>query len=65
MATDAKVRVTFALEPTLNLWVPVEMRETYSERGGGRIVSTAKYRNYRQFSVTVSEDDGIEAEPPQ
>ena len=65
LATDAKVRVTFALEPTVNLWVPVEMRETYSERGGGRMTSTAKYRNYRRFSVTVREDDGIGAEPPR
>ena len=65
LATDAKIRVTFALEPTLNLWVPLEMRETYSERGGGRMTSTAKYRNYRRFSVTVSEDDGIGADPPK
>ena len=56
LATDIEVRVRFALEPRLNLWVPVEMRESYSERGGGRTTSTAKYRNYRQFSVTVTEN---------
>ena len=64
-ATDARVRVRFALEPNLNLWVPGEMHETYSERGGGRMISTAEYRNYRRFSVTVSEDDGIGTEPPK
>ena len=58
LATDAKVSVTFALEPRLNLWVPAQMRETYSERGGGSTRATARYRNYRQFSVTVSESDG-------
>jgi hypothetical protein len=56
VATDVEHRVRFALEPKLNLWVPIEMRENYSESGGGRTSSTAKYRNYRQFSVTVSEN---------
>ena len=64
LATDVKVRVRFALEPRLNLWVPVEMRETYSERGGGRTNSTAKYRNYRQFSVTVIENSDAGTDPP-
>ena len=64
LATDVKVRVRFALEPRLNLWVPVEMRESYSERGGGRTNSTARYRNYRQFSVTVSENSDAGTEPP-
>ena len=64
-ATDAKIRVRFALEPRLRLWVQVEMRETYTERDGGRTDSTGKYRNYRQFSVTVSEDDGFGTDPPE
>ncbi len=59
-ATDATARVTFGLEPRLNLWVPVEMRDSVSEDGGGRLVSTARYRNYRQFNVTVSEN----SDPP-
>ena len=46
------------------LWVPVEMRETYSERGAGTINATARYRNYRQFSVTVSENSDAWTEPP-
>ena len=48
-ATDAMATVRFALEPRLNLWVPREMRERYSERIGGSTSSTARYRNYRQF----------------
>lgn len=59
-ATDATARVTFGLEPRLNLWVPVEMRDTVSEDDGRRLVGTARYRNYRQFDVTVSEN----TEPP-
>ena len=69
-ATDAMATVRFALEPRLNLWVPLEMRERYSERIGGSTSSTARYRNYRQFSVSVSEDSAQErivppgTEPP-
>ena len=59
-ATDAMATVRFALEPRLNLWVPLEMRERYSERIGGSTSSTARYRNYRQFSVSVSEDSAQE-----
>jgi hypothetical protein len=63
LPTDAEAHVTFALEPTLNLWVPNEMRDSYAERGGGSATSTARYRNYRQFSVTVTEDEPVEAPP--
>ena len=55
-ATDASARVTFGLEPRLNLWVPVEMRDSISGDDGRRMVGTARYRNYRQFDVTVSEN---------
>ncbi len=55
-ATEASARVTFGLEPRLSLWVPVEMRDTVSEDDGRRTVGTARYRNYRQFDVTVSEN---------
>ena len=61
-ATDAMATVRFALEPRLNLWVPLEMRERYSERIGGSTSSTARYRNYRQFSVTVYEGTDLPAE---
>ncbi|MEE2638138.1 MAG: hypothetical protein VYE68_13015 [Acidobacteriota bacterium] len=55
-ATDASARVTFELEPRLQLWVPVEMRDSVSEQGGSRMVNTARYRNYRQFNVIVTEN---------
>ena len=55
-ATEASARVTFGLEPRLNLWVPVEMRDSVSADDGRRMVGTARYRNYRQFDVTVSEN---------
>ena len=65
-ATDATARVRFELEPTLTLWVPVEMRESYREQGGGSANSTARYRNYRQFGVTVTENtDTGSTDPPQ
>ena len=62
-ATDARVEVRFALEPRLGLWVPNEMRDSYTEQGGGRVISAAKYREYLQFNVTVSEDPSLPLEP--
>ena len=55
-ATDASAEVRFALDANVNLWVPVEMRESYTERRGGRTSSTARYANYRKFSIAVSEN---------
>ena len=55
-ATDTTARVTFGFEPRLNLWVPLEMRDSVSEEDGGRMVGVARYRNHRQFGVTVSEN---------
>ena len=55
-ATDARARVSFGLEPRLNLWVPTEMRDMATEHGGPRMGGTARYRNYRQFDVLVSEN---------
>ena len=55
-AVDMEARVQFALEPNLNLWVPFKMQETYFEHGRGTALSTAQYRNYRQFDVTVAEN---------
>ena len=59
--TDASATVTFGPTAELDLWAPVEMRESYSESGGRRRTnSTATYRDFRQFSVSVSEN----TEPP-
>ena len=61
-ATDARARVSFGLEPRLNLWVPTEMRDMASEHGGPRMGGTARYRNYRQFDVLVSENTDLPSE---
>ena len=55
-ATDARARVSFGFEPRLNLWVPTEMRDVASEHRGPLMAGTARYRNYRQFDVLVSEN---------
>ena len=55
-ATDTTARVTFGFEPRLNLWVPLEMHDSVTEEDGGRMVGIARYRNHRQFGVTVSEN---------
>ena len=59
-ATDATARVTFGLEPRLGIWVPLEMRDSVSEDGGRRTANIARYRNYRQFDIVVSEN----SDPP-
>ena len=62
-ATEAVAVVTFALNPNVGLWVPTEMRERYSACGGERTTSTARYGNYRKFSVSTSENTDPGAEP--
>lgn len=65
-ATDASATVTFGPAPDLDLWVPVEMRERYTEGGGRwRTNSTATYRGFRQFSVSVSENTDVPEEPAE
>ena len=61
-AADARALVSFGLDPRLNLWVPTEMRDTVSERRGPvrvEMTGTARYRNYRQFDVLVSENTDL------
>ena len=61
--TEAQATVTFGREPETGLWVPVEMRERYEERGGGRMNGTARYSDFRRFAVAVDEDWTEEPEP--
>ena len=61
--TEAEARVTFGREAETGLWVPVEMRERYEERGGGRMSGTARYSDFRRFAVAVDEDWTEEPEP--
>jgi hypothetical protein len=61
--TEAEARVTFGREPEIGLWVPVEMRERYEERGGGSMRGTARYSDFRRFAVAVDENWTEEPEP--
>jgi VWFA-related protein len=58
----AWVAVDYRPEPGLNIWVPAEMREIYQDLPDASwaefiepIETTAKYSNYRRFSVTTNE----------
>jgi cell wall assembly regulator SMI1 len=47
--------VTYALEPTMELFVPREMKEKYTLRDGSRIEGKATYARFRRYQVTVAE----------
>jgi len=50
------IDVTYQLEPALDLFVPVEMRERYEVRkDSSRVDGTATYSKFRQFQVKVDE----------
>ena len=54
--SKTRISVTYASQPKLSIWVPVDMQESYAlvmnnETIGGH----AKYSNFRQFKVTVTE----------
>jgi hypothetical protein len=59
---EASVETDYELQPALQLWVPVEMKERYRNLPdasrtvfGGPTEAIAHYSNFRQFSVTVQE----------
>ncbi len=61
-AAHATIDVRFAWEPTVEAWVPVEMREYYKETAdGSRIDGTATYNGFRRFLVEVAENSGLES----
>jgi hypothetical protein len=51
----SEIAVTYQLESSLGLWVPVEMREQYRTITGETIEGTATYGHFRQFNVETSE----------
>jgi VWFA-related protein len=58
----AKISVEYRPEPGLNIWVPAEMKERYEDLAGAwapvfrtRTEGTARYSNYRRFSVSTEE----------
>jgi hypothetical protein len=52
----ADITVTYRHDPTLEMWVPADMQESYRRRGdSGEILGRAAYSNYRRFQVTTQE----------
>jgi VWFA-related protein len=45
--------VTYRRDDKLGLWLPVEMKETYSLRNKVLTAGAARYRNFRRFQVTT------------
>jgi hypothetical protein len=65
----AYVATEYVPDPTLALWVPSEMREEYDDLPGAmpRLFgtpseATARYANFRRFSVTTDETATVPAE---
>jgi len=51
----ARIEVTYALEPAMEMFVPREMREKYSLSDGSTIEGKAAYARFRRYQVTVAE----------
>ena len=54
-ALTARIDVTYAMEPSLGMLVPREMREKYSLKDGSTIAGKATYAKFRRYQVTVDE----------
>ncbi len=54
-ALRAQIDVTYGLEPAMTLFVPKEMREKYTLKGGTVIEGKATYSKFRRYQVTVDE----------
>jgi hypothetical protein len=52
-AIDAVVRVEFAREPALDVWVPEKMYEEFLDPPRGRGEGEAVYTNYRRFTTSA------------
>jgi hypothetical protein len=50
----ARIDVRFGRDPTLQLWLPTEMRDEYSAPSGERVEGKARYRNFKRFEVEAS-----------
>jgi hypothetical protein len=51
----AQIDVTYAMEPSLGMLVPREMREKYTTKNGSVIQGKATYARFRRYQVTVDE----------
>jgi hypothetical protein len=52
---QAKITVTYAAGAKVDLWVPATMKEDYRTPRGEHITAEARYANFRQFVVLVSD----------
>ena len=59
--SKSKITVTYAPVANLTVWAPVQMKEEYSTSTRETINAEAKYSNFRQFAVTVSEEMNAKA----
>jgi hypothetical protein len=48
-----ELRVDFALNPELEMLVPIEMREEFDVEGGGEFKGRATYANYRRYTTSA------------
>ena len=56
-AVDARIEVTYRLDATAGLWVPVRMEERYRQRADrSEITGIATYSRFRRFQVNTTED---------
>jgi hypothetical protein len=51
--SSALIRVSYAPQPNVAVWVPVSMEESYRLPGGLTIEGRASYSNFRKFNVSV------------
>ena len=59
----------YRAEPKLAMWVPTEMREEYSDLTGPPVFlspseATARYSNFRRFTVTIEDTTARLPEEP-
>lgn len=66
------IATEYRAEPQLGLWVPVEMTERYEDKPGtwkpvfrDPAEATARYSNYRQFTVSTDEKAALPKELPE
>ena len=56
LALTGAITVGYEREPTLNVMVPIQMKERYDlRRGPSPVTGEANYRSFRQFQVKVDE----------
>jgi hypothetical protein len=53
-STTIRIRVTYAPDEALGMWLPVTMEEEYLISARARIEGSARYANFRRFTVETS-----------